>query len=313
MVEDEFYAVAKTFTQHLHHAEYLRLKNLAESRTASTASPISRPIDSITTMRNETKKKTQAETRDVRTKSALQQIKDAKRPASDDSGLSDADNAYWKGTALQGLMTVSSTKNQTSLAGLQGVKSSTRAAAGYSKAESKPSHPRARAIDLGPRASKPTSSKPSLSEDLNPEDSSTDDLDAPPARPHLRALNPPRIPAFRTLKSSPPPKVPLPPRLPNPRSSRPKSRQTPHSYTALDSDSDGDSDSHSDSSSGLRRSGDRSRPVRGQSQAARRLFKARMARREIQNAKGVGVGTEGREGEGGGGLANVNEIPVFLV
>lgn len=309
MVEDEFYAVAKTFTQHLHHAEYLRLKNLTESRTASTASTISRPIDSITTMRNETKKKIQAETRDARTKIALEQIKGAKRPASDDSGLSDADNGYWRGTALQGLMKVSSTKNQTSLAGLQGVKSSTRAAAGYSKAESKPSHPRARAIDLRPSASNSTHSKPALPEGLNLEDSSTDDLDAPPARPHPRASNPPpRVPAPRTLKSSPPPKIPPPPRLPNPASSRPKSRQTPQSYPTPDSDSDSNN-FNSDSSPGLR-SGDRTRaPVRAQNQAARTRLKARMARREIENAKGVGGGGTG----GGGGLANVNEIPVFLV
>jgi hypothetical protein len=57
MVEDEFQAVAKGFTQHLHHAEYVRLKNLAKTQNASTINTISRPVDSITEMREETKKR----------------------------------------------------------------------------------------------------------------------------------------------------------------------------------------------------------------------------------------------------------------
>ncbi|KAK4158066.1 hypothetical protein C8A00DRAFT_11157 [Chaetomidium leptoderma] len=44
MVEDEFLAVAKQFTQHLHAAEYQRLKGLAKSENAETIQNISRPV-----------------------------------------------------------------------------------------------------------------------------------------------------------------------------------------------------------------------------------------------------------------------------
>lgn len=312
MVEDEFHAVAKMFTQHLHHAEYVRLKNLAKSRTASTAFTISRPVDSITAMRNETKKKKEAETRDIRSNAAIQQIKSgAARPASDDSGPSDADadadadNAHWRGTALQDLMTVSPTKNQISLTGLHGVKSSTRAAAGYSKAESRPCQPRVKAIDLGPKSTKQTSSNPTQSEDSTLDESSTDDLDAPTAKSQHKASNSSRTSAPSTrLRSSPPPK--LPPQ--NPPSSKLKHNRNPHAYPSPDSKSNSGSGSDSDSAISNH---DRSRHVRvAQSGAARRRLKARLARREMEREKRTG---RGGGGNGDKGIANANDIPVFLV
>jgi hypothetical protein len=300
MVEDEFYAIAKTFTQHLHHAEYLRLKNLAKNRTASTASSISRPVDSITVMRNETKKKFQAETRDAQTKSALQQIKGSARPTSDDSGISDTDNGHWRGTALQGLMTVSPAKNQTSLAGLQGVKSSTRAAAGYSKAENKASHNRAKAIDLRPRGSNPNPSTHSRKEASSSDESTTDDLDAPTARHHPpRTLVPPQTAAPRSLHTSQPTKLSLKPHLQIPPSSRSKHREMRRSYPTPDSHSDSDSAASSTDTLG---------PALAKSQAARRRLDARLARRETEDIKRAGAGAGG-----GGVVTNVNEIPVFLV
>jgi hypothetical protein len=305
MVEDEFYAIAKTFTQHLHHAEYLRLKNLVKSRTASAASTISRPIDSITAMREETKKKKQAETRDTRTEIVLQQIKGPARPPSDDSGLSDldeTDNAHWRGTALHGLLTASPSKNQTSLIGLQGVRSSTRAAAGYSKAASKPSHTRAKPIDLLP---KPSKNPPSTTLPPELDGSSTDDLDAPTAKYHGTASSKTarKDATFRSpLKPSPPSKPPPPPtRLKDPPSNPLRSYPTP----------DFNSDSNSTSSST-----DRTRPVpTTQSQAARRRLKARIERRETEDAKreGAGTGTGTGTGRRGGSRANANDIPVFLV
>jgi hypothetical protein len=45
MVEDEFLAVAKDFTRHLHAAEYQRLKGLAKSQNAETIQNISRPVE----------------------------------------------------------------------------------------------------------------------------------------------------------------------------------------------------------------------------------------------------------------------------
>ena len=140
MVEDEFEAVAKSFTQYLHHAEYIRLKKLARAQNASTINTISRPVDTITKMREETKRKKEAEAKATKQKDALHQMKaQAGRPQSDDeeSDLDDdkADDP-WIGTSLQGLMT-SPKKSQTSLTGLGGIKSNTRAAAGYAKPEKK--------------------------------------------------------------------------------------------------------------------------------------------------------------------------------
>src|ERR1700712_2147887 len=57
MVEDEFLNTAKIFTQHLHHAEYQRLKKLARARSASTMSSIMRLTDGKTPMSMQTKKK----------------------------------------------------------------------------------------------------------------------------------------------------------------------------------------------------------------------------------------------------------------
>ena len=139
MVEDEFHAVAKQFTQHLHHAEYKRLKNLAKIRNASTITTISRPTDSITEMREETKKRKTSESKAAKQKNALAHIKGqaaAKRPRQGSDVESDVEitrgDGLWAGTTLHGLMT-SPSRKQTSLTGLQGVLSSTRAAAGYSK------------------------------------------------------------------------------------------------------------------------------------------------------------------------------------
>lgn len=296
MVEDEFHAVAKMFTQHLHHAEYVRLKNLAKSRTASTMSTISRPIDSITAMRNETKRKKEADIRDVRTNAAVQKIKSgANRPASDESGLSDADadNVNWTGTALQDLMTVSPTKNQISLTGLHGVKSSTRAAAGYSKAENKPSQPMVKAIDLGPKSIKPTLSKPTLTEKSTLDESTTDDLDAPAAKSQHRASKPSRISAPGAPKLQP---------QKSPRS-RLKQSRNPHAYPTPDSDFNSGSESAESSH-------DRTRHVRvKQSEAARRRLKVRTARREAEREKRTGAG----QGDDDRGTANVNDIPTFLV
>lgn len=145
MVEDEFQAVAKQFTQHLHHAEYVRLKNLAKTRNESTIITISRPTDSITAMREETKRRKDHEAKAAKQKSALAQLKAeaaAKRPKTGSEEESDADvtkdDTPWAGTTLQGLMTSPSTsRQQMSLTGLQGVMSSTRAAAGFTKPDAR--------------------------------------------------------------------------------------------------------------------------------------------------------------------------------
>ena len=205
MVEDEFHAVAKQFTQHLHHAEYVRLKNLSKARNASTISTISHPTDSITTMRIETKKKKENEAKAAKQKAALEQIKGrvAPRTRSDSDDESDVqvsnDDDPWAGTTLQGLMTSPSRKN-TSLTGLQGVLSSTRAAAGFSKPQASVAPPRQ--YDLDPQTVSKTSTVRTTaatasrgSEALRADDDETasddDDLDAPVtcARPIAQISN----------------------------------------------------------------------------------------------------------------------------
>ncbi|KAL9615030.1 MAG: hypothetical protein Q9167_000562 [Letrouitia subvulpina] len=142
MVEDELLAVARTFTNHLHHAEYVRQKNLARERNSLASAHIARPTDSITAMRAETKKKKEAEIRAAKNRAALENLNGdirTKIPLSDDSDLehlSDNDSAPWVGTSLQSLMAPEAKKNLTSLTGLQGIQSSTKAAAGYSKPQS---------------------------------------------------------------------------------------------------------------------------------------------------------------------------------
>ena len=196
MVEDEFHAVAKQFTQHLHHAEYVRLKNLSKARNASTISTISRPTDSITAMRVETKKKKENEAKAARQKAALEQIKGRamqKRSSEseDELDMQVKEDDPWAGTTLQGLMT-SPSRNNTSLTGLQGVLSSTRAAAGFSKPRASVT-PR-KDYELDPQAVSKTSSTRTAnstaaprSEALGADDddetvSDDDDLDAPVTR-----------------------------------------------------------------------------------------------------------------------------------
>ncbi|KAL8798608.1 MAG: hypothetical protein Q9200_007737, partial [Gallowayella weberi] len=152
MVEDEFLSTAQLFTSHLHHAEYIRLKNAALARNSnancilqSASTSITRPTDSITAMRAETKRKKDAEARTGKNKAALDQMKeDARRgiavSSDNDNDVNsedddEADKAPWAGTSLQGLMAPAARKNLTSLSGLQGIQSSTRAAKGFAKPE----------------------------------------------------------------------------------------------------------------------------------------------------------------------------------
>lgn len=303
MVEDEFYAVAKTFTQHLHHAEYMRLKTLAKTRNASASNAISRPVDSITAMRAETKKRKQADTRDARNMAALEQLKNPAAQAlgqNSESDFSDLENevkniGQWKGTALQGLMTTSPRKNQTSLTGLQGVKSSTRAAAGYSKAQNRPAHRTSRTFDLDPNSREKFSKKRPLSEASTSEASETDDLDAPVLKRHAVATQPPPKPVHKPVEDTSSRHALAPPLAPstktlngNPNILRSSlSRPSPKSTLPCPqhaSDFKLESEPHQSVV---------------QSQAARRRLKVRLASEELEKRKNE--------------CGNVDEIPVFLV
>ncbi|KAI9821695.1 MAG: hypothetical protein M1827_002276 [Pycnora praestabilis] len=179
MVEDEFLGIAKTFTQHLHHAEYVRLKNMAKSQNASTINKISRPVDSRTLMREDlkrqkvAKKKSQLQKRTVQ--GMMAKAGNTEQDGDDSDSEEDKDDDPWIGTTLQGLMT-SPRKSQTSLSRLSTVKSSTRAAAGYRKAHSSPLRD-VGSTTLLPYGVPPKSRQSPMEEATASEED--DDLDAP--------------------------------------------------------------------------------------------------------------------------------------
>ncbi len=317
MVEDEFLAVAQTFTKHLHHAEYIRLRNAAKDRNASTISDISRPVDSITTMREETRKKKEAEAREVKMKAAIESIKVPKRAniSLDESDVSefeeDRQDDPWQGTQLQRFMTKSPKKALTGLTGLQGVTSHTRAAAGYSKPEKRPPPP-TRLFEYARTnagASKTTTVAQAPSESSS--DTDDDDLDAPSRIP---SHPPPRIPSrppTTAVKPTPlPPSKNPPHRIPKAKSPTPppaKPQQRPFLYVTTSSGPTSVSASSKPS-----KKPDPPTPLppvrhevpieesRPSSSEVRQRLKTRREREE--NAK--------RKASGGIG---VDEIPVFLV
>lgn len=129
MVEDEFYAIAQTFTQHLHYAEYVRRKKEAKAQSAAEIAAIARPTDDRTPMSKELKQKKEAEALAARQKAGLEQIAEQ-----DDKDDTDDDDDTWAGTHLHGLM--ASPRKSRALAGLHTLKSSTKAAAGFGQASS---------------------------------------------------------------------------------------------------------------------------------------------------------------------------------
>jgi hypothetical protein len=126
MVEDEFLDIAKEFTQHLHAAEYQRLKNAARAQNETTISSISRPVSTM--MPDHTRRKVESIARAKRQASAIQSLqRDRSRDSGDDS---DEAQGPWLGTALQGLMEKPRAESSL-LTNISGVMSSSKAAAGY--------------------------------------------------------------------------------------------------------------------------------------------------------------------------------------
>lgn len=288
MVEDEFHAVARTFTKHLHKAEYERFKALAKERESSTVSTISRPVDSITAMRAETRKKKEAEARDAKNKATLERFRNPAKRRRSDSDISDPedqnkDTMSWKGTALQDLMSRGPKKNQTSLIGLGGVKSSTRAAAGYSKSEKKFAGKAARSFDLSPhRTSQEKKNTRLPSESPKLDGTETDDLDAPAAkRPIVPPQKQSRNPAKASNSRPGPPKKPL-----------------GRNYNIMRSSHLPPSNKNASSNPNHDASGSAPQGPR-YADAARARLKARIEARRARESKQD--------------IVNVNEIPIFLV
>ncbi|KAL5355714.1 hypothetical protein BJX96DRAFT_78032 [Aspergillus floccosus] len=139
MVEDEFYAVAQSFTQHLHYAEYVRRKKEAKRQNADAIRQLARPTDGVTPASAEMNRRHTVEALSERQNRGLEDMR-PNRPrvdseeeagADEDEDEDDDDDAF-AGTSLHGLMT--SPRKARSLVGLQGVKSTTRAAAGFLRA-----------------------------------------------------------------------------------------------------------------------------------------------------------------------------------
>ena len=148
MVEDEFLSTARLYTQHLHHAEYVRLKRLAATRkTSPSATSISRPVDSITKMREETKRRKEAEKQARKVKDGIEKlVGEAERKLADTQTQAEGSEVEFEeeermdapgiGTVLGDLMKTGPRRGGGGLGGLEGVKSSTRAAKGFGRGES---------------------------------------------------------------------------------------------------------------------------------------------------------------------------------
>ncbi|KAK2785451.1 hypothetical protein FQN53_007712 [Emmonsiellopsis sp. PD_33] len=187
MVEDEFLATAQTFTRHLHHAEYVRRKNEAKIKNANSMQTLAQPTGAGMGLSAETRKNMESEENATRQKAALDEMKrSAGRPPVDseaeDDGLEseeDREDDPWVGTSLHNLMT--SQRKHQSLVGLQGIKSTTRAALGFQKAVT---DPRVKTEQLDDNPPVPTResrlNSHVIDDDTTSEDD--DDLDAQPKR-----------------------------------------------------------------------------------------------------------------------------------
>lgn len=126
MVEDEFLDVAKEFTQHLHAAEYQRMKSNAKAQNAATINAISRPVSAK--MGGQTRRKVESIARARKHADAIKDIHgDQPREAEGDS---DESQGPWLGTALNGLME-KPRASAVPLTDISGFHSSSKAAAGY--------------------------------------------------------------------------------------------------------------------------------------------------------------------------------------
>src|SRR3954447_8787885 len=129
IVEDEFQSVAQSFTHHLHHAEYVRMKKKA--RTASPPTPAI-PLNGI---RAETRNKLEAKNLSSRQNKAVKDMIGVTGVASPEEGEEEKANDPWQGTSLAGLMSKDGAHTRTALVGLEQIPSSTRAARGFGRGE----------------------------------------------------------------------------------------------------------------------------------------------------------------------------------
>ena len=219
MVEDEFYAVAQTFTQHLHYAEYIRRTKEAKLQNAARIQDLSRPTDGVTPMSEETKKKKEAEALAERQKKGLGRLEDEEKKGAGSDGKREADgldddddddNALfqddaWVGTSLYDLMM--SPRKERSLVDPRGIKSSTKAAAGYTQTSQR-SGPDVGSRDGSAAAVEPPSSplghRALEQHTVVDETVSDDDLDIQPKTMFKRTAQNFKVPKSKNLESTKP-------------------------------------------------------------------------------------------------------------
>ncbi|KAK4543600.1 hypothetical protein LTR36_005495 [Oleoguttula mirabilis] len=178
MVEDEFYSTAQTFTQHIHHAEYVRLKKLAKSRGAGTLQAIARPTDGRTVQSTATKLRLEAEAN-------AKKIKDGLRSMGAHEESDEENDEYMQDPQLAGLM-MGSQRGGQELTGLAKVRPKTRAAAGFAKSPQKGRRTRdaeVGAITSDKKAMASKSKGRPVEQDGSERDDDDDDLDAPSTKP----------------------------------------------------------------------------------------------------------------------------------
>lgn len=131
MVEDEFHAVAQRFTVHLHAAEYKRQQKSVKAQKADEINSISRPVTGK--MPDQTKRKLESIKRSKTQQNSVAALLNKKPGDTKDSDDSDdAGDLPYVGTTLHGLMD-SPRKKGASLGNVRSIKTTTRAAAGFSK------------------------------------------------------------------------------------------------------------------------------------------------------------------------------------
>ncbi|KAL2047810.1 hypothetical protein ABVK25_011311 [Lepraria finkii] len=314
MVEDEFLSTARLFTAHLHHAEYLRLKNEARKRNEGTINTISRPVDSITEMRAETRKKKEAEKQEGQDEGRGGEV-GARRGRGKGEGSEGSESDFgeeeqyddpWQGTQLQRFMTTGPKKPLTSLTGLQGAVLNTRAAAGLARAEKRTSeHEQSTPVKNIERRDW----EARVVEDET-EDEDSDDLDAPSYKRVIAraALSGGKTVSVPTRKAAEPPKSPVP-KAKHPSPPRPAPRRafldvTPISKTTTTTLTSS-------------KPPERPRPTPAPEPVIKRESSedVNAARERLEARRKVKARREGAENErkkSSGGIG-VDEIPVFLV
>ncbi|KAF7917490.1 uncharacterized protein EAE97_012018 [Botrytis byssoidea] len=182
IVEDEFLTVAKSFTVHLHTAEYKRLGKMTKTRNADAINSMSRPV--VGRMPDATRRKAEEVARSKEQRSVLEKLVGKK--ADGLSSDSDEETLPFVGTSLYGLMT-SPKKRGISLMNISSPTKTTRAAAGFRNPTK---------FKTSQRASSPTIKRKTQAVDLDLDLDATvseddDDLDAP--------ISAPKFPFFRPI------------------------------------------------------------------------------------------------------------------